>query len=118
MIDQDDLLEAGWPRSELYAELIAAARDYEARGIKDKKYILKLLERDFEKPDPRLSMRREPTAWSEAIEATCPEDEENIGSVRRYMKQLMRVPVIESGSIMPDSWLTHKAQTKKKLKCT
>ncbi|MDF1813915.1 MAG: RtcB family protein [Verrucomicrobiales bacterium] len=103
MIDHNDLLEAGWPRSAVYADLIAAARAYEAKGIKDKAYILKLLERDFEKPDARLQMRRQPVEWSEAIKATCPEDEENIGSVRRYMRQLMKVPVVQAGAIMPDS---------------
>lgn len=96
-------MEAGWPRAAGYKELIAAARDYEERGIHDKAYILKLLERDFDKPDPRMQLRAEPTAWSEAIEATCPEDEENIAGVRRYMRQLMRVPIIEAGAIMPDS---------------
>jgi len=103
MITQEDLIEAGWPRSAVFADLIAAARRYEARGIKDQAYILKLLERDFEKPDPRVKMKPKPTAWSEAIEATCPEDEENIGAVRKSMSQLMRVPVVEAGAMMPDS---------------
>ena len=103
MIDQNDLIEAGWPRSPLFSELIAAARGYEARGITDKSYILKLLERDFEKPDARLRLKAEPLPWSEAIEATCPEDQENIDAVRRHMGQLMRVPIVEAGAIMPDS---------------
>ena len=103
MIDHNDLIDAGWPRSALFAELIAAARSYEERGVRDKAYILKLLERDFPKPDPKLSMRSRPLPWTEAIQATSPADEENIASVRRYMKQLMKVPVIEAGSIMPDS---------------
>lgn len=103
MINHDDLIDAGWPRSPLFADLIETARKYEEKGIKDKAYILKLLERDFEKPDPRVKLRNEPEPWTEAIEATCPEDEENIGSVRRFMGQLMRVPVIEAGAIMPDS---------------
>ncbi len=103
MLTQQDLIEAGWPRSAIFGDLIAAARSYEAKGINDKAYILKLLERDFEKPDPRMKMKPEPTAWTEAIEATCPEDEENIGAVRKSMRQLMRVPVVEAGAMMPDS---------------
>lgn len=103
LIDHNDLIEAGWPRSPLFADLIEAARRYEERGIHDKGYLLKLLERDFEKPDPRLRLRDKPQAWTEAIAPTCPEDEENIAAVRRYMGQLMRVPVIQGGSIMPDS---------------
>lgn len=103
MITQEDLVAAGWPRSALFARLIAAAREFENRGIKDKEYILKLLERDFEKPDSRIRLREAPLAWSEAVTAASPEEEENLGSVRGFMAQLMRVPVIEAGAIMPDT---------------
>ncbi len=103
MITHEDLIEAGWPRSALFQQLIAAAREYEARGIDDKSYILKLLDRDFSKPDPKLQPRSEPLSFGEAIEATCEEDESNIAAVRRFMNQLLRTPVIEGGAVMPDA---------------
>ncbi len=103
MITHQDLLDAGWPQSPLFAELIAAARRLEEKGIQDQSYILKLLARDFPKPDPRIHRHDTPSNWGEAIEATCEEDEKNIAAVRRCMSELLRTPVIESGSIMPDA---------------
>ncbi|MAS95231.1 MAG: RNA-splicing ligase RtcB [Verrucomicrobiales bacterium] len=103
MITGNDLIEAGWQPGPKFPELFAAARALEAKGITDPAYILKLLERDFEKEDPMLYMRDEPLVHSEAIEATCELDESNIDSVRRFMRQLLRTPVIEAGAIMPDA---------------
>jgi len=103
MIDAEDLEEAGWPPGSLYARLIAAARELEGRGIRDKAYLLKLLARDFPKPDPKVRRRQDPLPFAEAIEATCEEDETNIVAVRRTMRQLMRTPVIAAGAVMPDA---------------
>ncbi len=103
IIDKEILLEAGWPQSPLYRDLIAAAREYEERGIEDIPYLLKLLERRFPKPDPKIPRRAKPVPFSEAILATCEEDEANIAAVRRQMGQLLRTPVIESGAVMPDA---------------
>lgn len=103
LISGKDLIEAGWPPGPQFPEWLAAAAAYEARGIGDPAYILKLLDRDYARPSPRLRMRDEPLAFAEAIEATNEADEENIASVRRFMRQLMRTPVIESGAVMPDA---------------
>ena len=102
-ITGNDLIEAGWQPGRQFPELLAAARACEERGITDKAYILKLLARDFEQEDPLLYPREEPLPFSEAIEATCKLDESNIDAVRRTMRQLLRTPVIEGGSIMPDA---------------
>ena len=103
IVDKEILQEAGWPQGPLYRDLIAVARGYEERGIEDVEYLLKLLERRFPKPDPRILRREKPAPFGEAIEATCEEDEANIAAVRRQMQQLLRTPVIESGAIMPDA---------------
>ncbi len=103
MINHEDLEDAGWPKSVLYGELIEKARQLEEKGIEDKAYILKLLSRDFPKPEPKLKRRDEPVSFGEAIEATCEEDEGNIANVRRCMNQLLRTPLIEAGAVMPDS---------------
>lgn len=103
LITGNDLIEAGWPPGPQFPKLLAAVRAYEERGISDPAYILKLLDRDFERPDPKLTPRAEPIDFGEAIEATCEADESNIASVRRFMKQLLRTPVIEAGAVMPDA---------------
>lgn len=103
IISGKDLLEAGWQPGPAFPELLAAARACEERGITDPAYILKLLERDFVKEDPKRLMREAPASFSEAIAATCELDEQNIAAVRRFMNQLLRTPVIERGAIMPDA---------------
>lgn len=103
LITGKDLVEAGWTPGPAFPALLAAAAELEARGIHDPAYLLKLLERDFTREDPTLLMREEAAPFSEAIEATCELDERNIDAVRRYMEQLLRTPVIESGAIMPDA---------------
>lgn len=102
-ISGNDLIEAGWEPGPEFPAILEAAGKLEERGLSDPDYILKLLERDFPKGDPFLRMREKPIAASEAIEATCPADEKNIEGVRRFMGQLMKTPVIEGGTIMPDA---------------
>ena len=103
LISGKDLVEAGWSPGPDFPAILEAAAELESRGIQDPRYLLKLLERDFSKEDTTIRMRETPIPFSEAIEATCPLDEKNIDAVRRHMNQLLRTPVIESGSIMPDS---------------
>ncbi|MEM9015881.1 MAG: RtcB family protein [Verrucomicrobiota bacterium] len=104
IIDGNDLIEAGWQPGPQFPALLAEARRLESeKGITDPAYILKLLERDFVKEDPKLLPRENPLAFGEAIEATCEQDEKNIDAVRRQMRELMRTPVIEGGSVMPDA---------------
>lgn len=103
MLTGKDLIDAGWQPGPKFKALLAEARALEERGITDPAYILKLLERDFGKDDPILRMRETPLAHREAIEATCEADESNIAAVRRLMGQLLRTPVIEAGSVMPDA---------------
>jgi len=101
--DGNDLIEAGWQPSGQFPEMLEAARALEDRGIADKSYILKLLARDFPKPPPKLTRREQALPLAEAIHATSEADEQNIGNVRRLMHQLLRVPVIEGGAVMPDA---------------
>lgn len=102
-IDGNDLIDAGWQPSAQFPEMLEAARALEDRGITDKSYILKLLARDFSKPPPKLTRREKPLPFAEAISATSDADEQNIGNVRRLMNQLLRVPIIDAGAVMPDA---------------
>lgn len=103
LVTGQHLVDAGWTPGPQFPALLAAAAAYEARGIRDSAYLLKLLERDFEKTSPKLRLRETPAAFTEAIEATCELDETNLAAVRRSMGQLLRTPVIESGAVMPDA---------------
>ncbi len=103
LITGKDLLEAGWSQGPTLKNLLEAAKALEAKGISDPAYIIKLLERDFEKVDPTLRMRENPLPFSEAIEATSKLEEKNLTAVRKFMGELMRCPVVEAGAIMPDS---------------
>lgn len=103
MLNGNDLLQAGWPPGAHIGKMLAAVAEMEARGIHDPDYAMKLLRRDFPPPPPKLPMRQEAAPLSEAIEATCEEDEKNIGAVRRFMNELLCTPVIERGAVMPDA---------------
>jgi tRNA-splicing ligase RtcB len=103
LIDGNDLIDAGWLPSGQFPELLAAAAEFEARGISEKAYVLKLLARDFTKPPPKLRPRDEPIAFGEAIAANSEADEQNIVKVRRTMNELLKTPVIHGGAIMPDA---------------
>ena len=53
LINGQDLLDAGWQPGAEIGQALAKAQDYEARGISDKKYLLKLLARDVPKSKPK-----------------------------------------------------------------
>jgi RNA-splicing ligase RtcB len=83
--------------------MLKEAAAMEARGIHDPEYALKLLRRAFPPPDPKRQLRTDPAPLAEAIAATGPDDEANMAACRRFMRDLLRVPVIERGSLMPDA---------------
>ncbi|MEM0898213.1 MAG: RtcB family protein, partial [Verrucomicrobiota bacterium] len=101
----DDLIEAGWQSGPEIGEALKVASEYEARGITDRKYLLKLVAKQVPMSDPKVSLRAadDHAPLTEAIAATCDADAKNIGAVRRHMEELLRTPVIERGSIMPDA---------------
>jgi tRNA-splicing ligase RtcB (3'-phosphate/5'-hydroxy nucleic acid ligase) len=103
LISKSDLLEAGWTDHELIPTLLAEAADLTARGITDADYILKLLRKRHGRPDSRMRLRMHPAPLAEAITATNPLDEQNLAAVRRQMKELLRVPIISQGALMPDA---------------
>lgn len=103
LLTESDLLLAGWLHGPQLAEMLAAVAAMETRGIRDPGYAIKLLRRDFPPPLSKLLLRPEPAPLAAAITATCPLDEETIGAVRRGMEQLLRVPVIQRGALMPDA---------------
>ncbi len=109
LLTESDLLLAGYLHGPQLAEMLAAAATMEARGVRDPAYALKLLRRHFPAPETKLLLRAEPAPLAAAIAATGPLDHENIGAVRRCMEQLLRVPIIQRGAIMPDACPTGPA---------
>ncbi len=103
IVTGEDLLEAGWQNGPEIGEALKVAAEYEARGISDRKYLLKLVAKQVPKSRPKLTQHGEPGPIAEAIEATCDADAKNIGKVRRHMRELLRTPVIERGAVMPDA---------------
>ncbi len=97
-----DLLTAGWLPGPQLGAALAKAAEYSARGIHDKAYALKLLHRDMppEAFVPKLKPRSMPAPLSEA---TCALEEGNVAKVRRLMQQLLTMPNIERGAVMPDA---------------
>ena len=103
LLSKSDLILAGWEEGPQIDVLLEAVRVMEQRGIRDASYALKKLRRDVPLPDQRLCMRDQPVCLSEAIAAISHLDAQNIGAVRRQMKDLLRVPVVLSGAVMPDA---------------
>lgn len=109
LLTETDLLLAGWLHGPLLAEMLDAVAAMEARGIHDPAYAMKRLRRDYPAPEPKLRLRPEAAPLAAAIEAASPADVENIAAVRRCMEQLLRIPVIRRGALMPDACPTGQA---------
>lgn len=103
IINGKDIIDAGYPAGPLIGEMLSATREYEARGINNEAYILKLLRKKFQPPAPKLQMCEQAAPLAQAITATCPEDEKNITKVCLKMGELLRTPIISQGAIMPDA---------------
>ncbi len=104
-----DLLKTGYRPGPQIDDMLAAIADLNARGIVDRKYILKLLKREFGPPPPQFIMREKPAPCTEAISAETKEEKANLTKVRAKMAELLRTPIIQSGSIMPDACPTGPA---------
>ena len=102
-LNGQDLIDAGWESGPMIGEMLVKIEEYEARGITDAKYILKLLKRDFIPPPPKMQMREKAAPFSEAIRPETKEEKENVASVRKKMDELLKTPVISRGAIMPDA---------------
>ncbi len=102
-LEVEDLRLAGWPDGAPWEQMLRTAAELRQRGIRDRSYLLKLLERQYPQPDRRLRRRAEPLPVTEAIEVVDDAGRRNLNAVRRGMRELMRVPVVEAGALMPDA---------------
>lgn len=102
-LKKKDLREAGWPKGAQLDEMMEKVRELQERGVCDRKYLFKLLVRDFGAPEPKVKMRETAAPLAEAIRGESKEEKENVAAVRKKMEQLLKVPVITRGAVMPDA---------------
>ena len=103
LLTSEDLIAAGYDPGPAFKAMLEKIDEYEARGISDKKYALKLLKRDFTPPPPKAVMREKAIAFTEAILPETKEEKKNVEAVRKKMGELLKTPVIARGAIMPDA---------------
>ena len=105
-----DLIKAGYRPGPQIDDMLAMIADLNSRGIISRKYIFKLLKREFGDPPPLFAMREKPASCSEAIHAENKEEKENLTKVRAKMAELLRAPIISGGALMPDACPTGPAR--------
>lgn len=97
-----DLIAAGWHEGRRLGPALRRARDLESTGL-SRADLLFALEAEFPKQLPVILPRYEPAPLAEAIEAETPEESANIAAARQRMTELLHVPVVKRGVIMPDA---------------
>jgi len=97
-----DLLAAGWPKGPRLGPALRRARELEAGGL-PRAEVFAQLEREFPKEQPLILPRPAPAPLAEAIEAETPGEAANLASARQRMLELLHLPVVQRGVIMPDA---------------
>jgi tRNA-splicing ligase RtcB len=103
IITEQDLLDAGYASGSMIGEMLARVDAHEENGVSDAKYLMKLLKREFSAPPLKLAMREKPAAFAEAIEGVTKDEKKNVEKVRKQMRDLLKVPIIQRGAVMPDA---------------
>ena len=98
------LIGWGYRPGPWFAEAIAAAEKARATGA-DEAAIRAVVDGFAPAPAPTPVALRAPgrVSYTLNIRAEVPEDAENIASVERHMADLMRVPTLVAGAVMPDA---------------
>lgn len=81
-LKKKELREAGWAEGPQLDEMVEPVRELQGRGVCDRKYLLKLLVRDFGKPEPKVKMREKPAPLAEAILDERNEEMKNVANAR------------------------------------
>lgn len=97
-----DLIAAGWHEGRRLGPALRRARDLEASGLA-REHVLTALEAEFPKQLPVILPRREPAPLAEALAAETLDEASNLMLVRQRMTELLHVPVVKRGVIMPDA---------------
>ncbi|MBA4136186.1 MAG: RtcB family protein [Opitutus sp.] len=97
-----DLVAAGWHEGRRMGPALRRARDLESTGL-SRADVLARLEAEFPKQLAVILPRYEPAPLAEAIEAETPEEHANVALARQKMHEILHVPVVQRGAIMPDA---------------
>ena len=97
-----DLIAAGWHEGRRLGPALRRARDLESSGL-SRELVLIELEKEFSKQLPVILPRHEPAPLAEAIEPETAEEAANVDAARARMTELLHIPVVKRGSIMPDA---------------
>jgi tRNA-splicing ligase RtcB (3'-phosphate/5'-hydroxy nucleic acid ligase) len=97
-----DLIAAGWHEGRRLGAALRRARALETSGLA-RFDVLAQLEQEFPKQLIVALPRHEPAPLAEAIEADTPQEATNVASARLRMNELLHMPVVKRGVIMPDA---------------
>lgn len=97
-----ELLAAGWASDRRFGSALRRARELEAAGWA-RPDLLARLEQEFPRQLPVITPRPAPAPLAEAIAATTPEEAANVATVRARMRELLHVPVVQRGVLLPDA---------------
>lgn len=97
-----DLLAAGWREDRRFGSLLKRARELQATGL-DLPGILAALEVDYPKEAQLAGLRSAPAPLTEAVEAETPAETASVAASRARMLELLHVPVVKRGALMPDT---------------
>jgi tRNA-splicing ligase RtcB (3'-phosphate/5'-hydroxy nucleic acid ligase) len=103
-ITKQFLINLGWSDTPALDEIITHAKHLIAdKGVTTQKYLIKSLKRDFPNSHASLTMRETPAPLALAIEADTPAAIKNLNLAKRQITELLRCPVVSSGTLMPDA---------------
>lgn len=97
-----DLIVAGWPEGERLGVILRRARALESAGL-SRPDLFAQLETEFPPALPAILPRSSAAPLAEAIEAENREEAVNLAASRARMLELLHVPVVQRGAIMPDA---------------
>ena len=97
-----DLIAAGWHEGRRLGAALRRVRDLESSGL-PRPDVLARLEQEFPKQLPVILPRHEPSPLAEAIEVESPAEVASVATARARMQELLHMPVVKRGVIMPDA---------------
>ncbi len=97
-----DLLAAGWQEGPRLGSALRRGRELETSGL-GRSAVLAQLEIEFPKQLPVIPLRSHAAPLAEAIEAENAQEASNVEAARLRMNELLYVPVVKRGVIMPDA---------------
>ncbi len=97
-----DLIAAGWHEGRRLGAALRRARELEADG-RAREHVLFQLEQEFPKQLIVSLPRHEPAPLAEAVDAENAEETANVAAARGRMNELLHMPVVQRGVLMPDT---------------